>query len=111
MDLLDRVGLANFRARCHHLADYARKCIVDLTGLEPQIPNSPCWYGGMVSVPLPPGDASKLQRRLWQDFRIEVPVIDRNGQRSIRVSSHLYNNTNDIDSLLKALEVLLRQES
>jgi isopenicillin-N epimerase len=111
MDLLDRVGLTNFRARCHHLADDARKCIVELTGLEPQIPKSPSWYGNMVSVPLPPGDASQLLRRLWQDFRIEVPVIDRNGQRSIRVSCHLYNNTNDIDSLLKALEVLLRQES
>ena len=111
IDLLDQVGVANFRARCHYLADYARQRIVELTGLEPRIPNSDYWYGTMVSLPLPPGDASQLQAALWQNFRIEIPVIDRNGQRSIRVSCHLYNNTGDIDFLLNALQGLLRQES
>lgn len=109
-DLLDRVGLTSFRHRCHYLAKYARQRIVELTGLEPQTPDSDQWYGGMVSVPLPPGNAMRLQKNLWQHHRIEVPIVDRSGQRSIRVSCHLYNNTSEIDSLVAALDALLRNE-
>jgi isopenicillin-N epimerase len=109
-DLLERVGLATFRTRTHYLAEYALNHIVELTGLEPQIPDSSCWYGSMVSAPLPAGNAVALQQQLWQNYGIEVPIIDRNGRRSIRVSCHLYNNTSDIDTLQRALEVLLKRE-
>jgi isopenicillin-N epimerase len=107
IELLERVGLENFRARTHHLARYARQRLVELIGLEPQIPDSAQWYGSMVSVPLPPGDARALQKDLWQDHGIEVPVIDHNGGRSIRVSCHLYNSRSDIDILVTALSSLL----
>ncbi len=84
--------------------------IVDLTGIEPSIPDSEQWYGSMASLPLPPGDALALQKRLWHEHRIEVPVIEHNGQRSIRVSCHLYNGRADIDFLLRCLKPLLQQE-
>ncbi len=108
LDLLAEVGLANFRARSHHLAQYARRQIVELTGLEPPTPNDEHWYGSMASTPLPPGDGRELQAKLWQDYGIEVPVIERAGKRSIRVSCHLYTTTEDIDLLLTALKGLLR---
>jgi isopenicillin-N epimerase len=103
IDFLEGVGLPAFRAHTHNLARYARQCLVDLTGLEPATPDDPSWYGSMVSVPLPPGDAAGLQCDLWQSHGIEVPVIERGGRRSIRVSCHLYNNKQDIDSLVRAL--------
>jgi isopenicillin-N epimerase len=109
LDLLDRVGLARFRAGCHYVAKYARDSLVKLTGLQPQTPDSEQWYGCMVSVPLPPGEPSRLQRALWQNYKIEVPVIQHNGARSIRVSCHLYNSTRQINALLGAVDVLLRQ--
>lgn len=106
-DLLAEVGLDNFRARTHYLAKYARDAIVALTGLEPPTPDDHAWYGSMVSVPLPPGDARELQAELWRQHGIEVPVIDRCGQRSLRVSCHLYNSKEDIDQLVQALHKLL----
>ena len=105
--LLEQVGLANFRARTHHLAQYARRRLVELTGLEPRIPDSDEWYGCMASVPLPPGDAADLQRRLWQQHQIEVPIMEHHGERSIRVSCHLYNTCAEIDLLVGALKRLL----
>jgi isopenicillin-N epimerase len=110
-DLLDEVGLPAFRARTHHLARYARERLVELTGLEPPTPDNEAWYGSMVSVPLPPGDARELQKQLWQQYRIEVPVVDRGGDRSIRVSCHLYTATRDVDHLLDALDELLRDRA
>ena len=110
IELLVRVGANVFRERTHFLARYARQRIVDLTGLEPATPDDERWYGSMVSVPLPPGDAVDLQKKLWQDHHIEIPVIERGGQRSVRVSCHLYTNTQEIDSLVGALEMLLHDE-
>ncbi len=108
IELLDRVGPARFRARTHSLARYARQRLVELVGIEPHVPDSEKWYGSMASVQLPPGDARALQTDLWQKHRIEVPVVDHNGERSIRVSCHLYNDRNDIDRLVDALAGLLR---
>jgi isopenicillin-N epimerase len=107
IELLERVDLVKFRARTHFLARYARQRLVKLIGAEPHVPDSEEWYGSMASVPLPPGDARALQNELWQKHRIEVPVVDHNGERSIRVSCHLYNDRSDVDVLVDALSALL----
>jgi len=109
-DLLERAGLARFRERTHALARYARRRIIALTGLEPPTPDHKEWYGSMVSLPLPPGDNRALQIALRQQHGIETPIIDRHGNRSIRVSCHLYTSVGDVDALLTALETLLRAE-
>jgi isopenicillin-N epimerase len=111
IDLLESVGLPTFRARTHHLARYARHRLVELTGLEPATADSEEWYGSMISVPLPPGDPAALQKQLWQRHHIEIPVIERSGRRSIRVSCHLYTNKQQIDTFLEALSQLLREEA
>jgi isopenicillin-N epimerase len=110
IELLEHVGPSYFRARTHSLATYAREGIVALTGLESPTRDRDEWYGSMVSVPLPLGDAAALQKSLWHKYGIEVPVVDRSGQRSIRVSCHLYTGVDDIDALLQALATLLRAE-
>ena len=110
IDLLHGVGLPAFRARTHYLARYARQRLVERTGLQPPTPDDPAWYGSMVSVPLPPGSATALQQQLWRDYRIEVPVTERNGCRSIRVSCHLYTHKQEIDALIRAVDKLLRAE-
>ena len=107
IELLEQLGLDKFRARTHYLAQYARQSLIELTGLEPRIPDSRQWYGSMASVPLPPGDAADLQRSLWQQHRIEAPIMEHNGERSIRVSCHLYNTCRDINLLVEALGGLL----
>ena len=57
----------------------------------------------MAHVPLPPGDAAALQRQLWADDGIEVPIISWNDRRWIRVSCHLYNTRQEIDRLVEAV--------
>ena len=110
LELLRRVGLDTFRQQTHELARYARGRLVELTGLEPAIPDHPVWYTAMAHVPLPPGDADGLQRALWEQHRIEVPVISHRGQRAIRVSCHLYNDQAQIDYLVDCLGSRLAAE-
>lgn len=107
IEFLEQVGFDAARGRMHELAQYARHRLVELTRLEPLIPDSPEWYGSMAHVPLPPGDARSLQDQLWRQYGIEIPVIEWNQQRWIRVSCHLYNRRADVDHLLQALSSLL----
>jgi isopenicillin-N epimerase len=53
IEFLEEVGLDNFRARTHWLAQYARRRLVELTGLAPLVPDDSAWYGSMAHVPLP----------------------------------------------------------
>lgn len=111
---LERLGLEDFRSRTHWLARYARQQITARFGLEPLVPDDPAWYGSMAHVPLVATEASDacavsnpLQNVIRERFSIEVPVVDFQGRRYVRVSCHLYNDTSHIDRLVAALDVLL----
>jgi isopenicillin-N epimerase len=95
------------RAKCHDLLRLARRRIEDLTGLPPICPDSPQWYAQMAAFPLPACDAEELKRQLYDDYRIEVPIIDWNGKQFVRVSIQGYNVQADVEALLTALETLL----
>ena len=107
---MESVGLDNFRARIHALAQYARQQLVNFAHQQCIVPDSPAWYGGMAHVPLPPGNREKLQAALWAEYQIEAPIVEFAGSRFIRVSCHLYNTTKQIDYLASSLATLLRDE-
>jgi isopenicillin-N epimerase len=101
------VGLDAFRQRTHHLAKYIRERLADFSDDKPITPDDAQWYTTMAHAPLPPGEAKPLQRALWQQHRIEVPIIDFAGRRWIRVSCHLYTQREELDRLMAALRALL----
>ncbi len=108
IEFLESIGLEPYRRRTHELARYARRRISDLTGLKPLTPDSLDWYGSMVSLPLPPGDAQALQDALWAKHRVEAPIFAWQGRRLVRVSCQVYTQLADIDRLVAALAALLR---
>jgi isopenicillin-N epimerase len=66
-------------------------------------------HGAMLAFRLPDGvDAPTLRRRLWEEHRIEVPVIERPGALLIRTSTHFYNTEAEVDKLAEVLPGLLR---
>jgi isopenicillin-N epimerase len=111
IEFLESVGLDRFRTRTHDLARYARQRIRELTGLEALVPDSPEWYGSMISLPLPDGPARPLQTAIWDHHRIEVPVFEWEGRRLVRPSCHLYTRHEHVDRLVDALRELLPQYS
>jgi len=114
IEFLEEVGLDAFRARTHWLAQYSRRRICELTQLEPIVPDEAAWYGSMAHVPLAPTTtnetcavANPMQHTIWQRFGIEVPIVDFRGRRYVRVSCHLYNDTEQIEQLVAGLKELL----
>jgi isopenicillin-N epimerase len=108
------------RAECRELLQEARRQVEELTGLPGICPDSPEWYAQMAAFPLAwvgarhrgeapavnepsPVDASPLQRRLCDEYRVEAPIIEWNGRQLLRVSIQAYNTLEDVETLLLAL--------
>ena len=64
------------------------------------------WVGQMVSHPLPSNTPENLKEMLWEKFLIEVPVFEWKKQKYKRVSAHFYNDRNDMNTLINALEMI-----
>ena len=95
------------RAEGLELLQEARRRIEELTGLPPICPDSPEWYAQMAAFPLPPCDGAALQRRLYDEYRVEVPIIEWGGRQLVRVSVQGYNTEEDVVALVTALGDLL----
>jgi len=89
-------------ARCIELAREARREICALTGEEPIAPEAMVQRMASFRVP---GDAQELQRRLWDEYRIEIPAM-RNDM--MRISVAMYTEREDVERLLDALARELR---
>jgi isopenicillin-N epimerase len=58
----------------------------------------------LTAAPLPATtDLATLKTRLYNEYRIEVPVISWNGRKFIRVSLQGYNTRRDVEKLVKAV--------
>jgi isopenicillin-N epimerase len=91
------------RIDCHNLAMQTETSIREMTGL-PSLYQNDNWYAQMVVVPLPPEtDCASLKEFLDQNHRIEVPLIEWNGQALVRVSLQAYNSQRDVDALVYGL--------
>lgn len=106
IDFLNRVGIDAFRARTHALAAYAREALSQALGAQPLVPDSPDWYGSMISLRIADGDAAALQKDLWERYGIEIPLFAWQERRLLRPSCHLYTSRADIDQLVRALSKL-----
>ena len=98
---------ARVQHECHALAQYARTVISRVTGLAPISPDAPDWYAQMVALPLPPCDADALKARLYDEFRIEVPITFWRGQPFLRISLQAYNRRVEVDALAEALKTCM----
>jgi isopenicillin-N epimerase len=102
------LGWAAIRERMAELAAYTRRRLAGLAGLTLATPEHRELHGAMTAFRLPPvADVTKLRRGLWEDYRVEVPVVERPEGPLLRVSTHFYNTEAEIDRLAEALPTLL----
>ena len=109
---MERVGLEQFRQHGHSLVRSALHRAIEEFDASALLPDSPEWYGPMVTISIPKPDGWEpathgkidvLQLKLRDEHKIEVPVFSWNGHRCLRVSAHLYNSGEDIDRLFEAI--------
>ena len=96
MDLIDQAGLAEIRSHVLGLNHRLKKGVRDLQG-RLATPDDPAWHGALIAVKST--DENALVAALEADGII---TSCRGG--NLRISSHLYNNQQDIDTVLAALD-------
>ncbi len=99
----------NVRWDCHGLLRQAVERICDLTGLQPLYPLDSDFYSQMAIAPLPKSNLPVLKSRLYDEFKIEVPLTEWQDRQFVRISVQGYNTQEDLDALVRALENLLPQ--
>jgi isopenicillin-N epimerase len=97
------------RQGCHQLLRQAIERICELSGMPPLYPLDSNFYAQMGIAPLPHSDLPVLKSRLYDEYKIEVPLTEWQDRQFIRISIQAYNDQADVDTLLQALSVLLPQ--
>ena len=97
------------RCECHRLLRQTIERICDLTQLPPLYPLDSDFYGQMGIAQLPSSNLPLLKYRLYNEYKVEVPLTEWGNRQFIRVSIQGYNTQEDVDMLVHALEVLLPQ--
>ena len=97
------------RNECHNLLRQGIERICDLVKMPPLYPLDSDFYGQMGIAPLPLSNLAVLKSRLYDEHKIEVPLIQWQGKQFVRISVQGYNSREDIDTLVNALKVLLPQ--
>jgi isopenicillin-N epimerase len=112
IDFQAGLGWERVRGRITGLAAQTRRRLDGLAGLTLATPSHPELHGSMTAFRLPASvDIVDLRRRLWEEQRIEAPIVERPEGPLIRVSTHFYNTEEEIDQLARALPDLLSPAS
>jgi isopenicillin-N epimerase len=96
------------RANCRQILANGIRQIGELTGLDSVYSDKARPFSQMGIAQLPPiKDISNFQDHLYQQYKIEVPCTQWNGENFLRISVQAYNSADDIDTLRRALAEML----
>ena len=79
----------------------------ELVGSKPLCPISQEFLGQICSIPIRTNDSIALKELLYDDYRIEIPVMKMRDQAFIRISLQPYNSKANLDHLKKALKEIM----
>ena len=98
------------RQECHTRLRSAIQYICASVQMEPSYPFDSDLYAQMGIAPLPKNtDIAKLKMRMYDEQHVEVPFIDWNGRKFVRISVQGYNTQDDLEALYDGLRQWLPQ--
>ena len=112
---MDRFGgWAMVRERNHRLTIQMQEMLCQRFGVEPISPLDGSMLGCMATIAFPDrlqlGSGGPppevMQAELLEKHRIEIPVMDFAGRRHLRISCHVYNDSNDYQRLADAMDAM-----
>jgi isopenicillin-N epimerase len=96
-------------AQCRQLVQKNAQRFCDLLSTSPLCPVNDEFLGQMFSIPIKTSQPEKLQRHLFEKYKIEIPVMRQDQSVYIRYSINAFNSQNDLDKLYSALEEILKE--
>ncbi len=95
--------------QCHQMVlDHAPRFFA-LLNSTPISPLNSEWIGQMISIPIQTPDPEKLQRTLFLDYKIEVPIMRQGNDVYLRYSINAFNTVENLNALYDALAEIQKQ--
>jgi isopenicillin-N epimerase len=106
IDFMQNHDWSNVAAHCRKLVLENAARFHELLDGRPISPLNEEWIGQMVSIPIRTAAPETVQRRLFSEYQIEVPVMRQGSDVYIRYSINGFNTQDDLDALYDALSDL-----
>ena len=97
------------RKESHDLLRQTLEQICEMVKMESLYPLDSDFYNQMGIAPLPQSNLATLKSRLYDEYKVEVPLIQWQNRQFVRISVQGYNSQEDLNKLVKALQILLPQ--
>ncbi len=104
LDFVETLGIDNIAARTRHLSDQLKARLADMRGatiLSGPTPATSC--PGSTIFELDGVDAVEAVALIAERASIHIDEHQRDGHNAIRISTHVYNTTAEIDRVVQAL--------
>ena len=88
---------------CHELVLKNAPRFYELLGTSPISPLTSEWIGQMVSIPIKTKEPEQLQRKLFTEYKIEIPIMRQDADVYMRYSINAFNSEAQLDTLHNAL--------
>jgi len=110
IDFMAKHHWEDVRKECHLLLRESIERINNITQLQPIYPLDSDFYIQMGVAVLPPStDLVVLKKRLYDEFKVEVPLTQLGKMKFMRISFQAYNSRDDLEILISALEKILHE--
>ncbi|MFZ4104582.1 MAG: aminotransferase class V-fold PLP-dependent enzyme [Sediminibacterium sp.] len=95
--------------QCHEMVLAHAPRFFSLMNSTPISPLNSEWIGQMISIPIQTPDPEKLQRTLFLDYKIEVPIMRQGDDVYLRYSINAFNTVENLDALYNAMKEIQKQ--
>lgn len=108
LDFQNAIGRRRIERRIKALAGYLKQELRKIPGIKVHTPDDPYLSGGLTAFSLEGVDAAKIVDYVREKYNIVVRTIGNReaGTYGVRVSTHYYITTKDIDNLLEGVRTL-----
>ncbi|MEN9697115.1 MAG: hypothetical protein RLZ56_536 [Bacteroidota bacterium] len=94
--------------KCHEMVLANAPLFYELLGTQPISPLTSEWIGQMISIPIHTKEPEVLQRKLFKEFNIEIPIMRQGEDIYMRYSINAFNMVQDLEALYSALSTIIK---
>ena len=94
--------------KCHEMVLANAPLFYELLGTTPISPLTNEWIGQMISIPIHTKEPEILQRKLFKEFNIEIPIMRQGEDIYMRYSINAFNSIQDLEALHNALSTIIK---
>lgn len=110
IEFMNANNWAEVSASCKTLVHKNALRFCELVGSSPLCPVGNEFLGQMFSIPIKTQEPEKLQHHLFENYKIEIPVMRQEDKVYLRYSINAFNSQKDLDHLYNAVEELLKEQ-